>query len=250
MFAGIDYAEIVRAAEREADLIVWDGGNNDFPFVRPDLHIVLADALRPHQISTHHPGETVARMADVLVINKVDAASIDDVRIAEEALRAVNPTAPIVRAASPVTLEDPAAVKGRRVLVIEDGPTITHGGMSSGAGFAAAAAAGAEIVDPRRSAAPEFQNIFETYAHIGKVLPAIGYSTAHLAAMQQTINAAEVDVVVSATPLDLARLLQVDKKIIRARYEFAEMGEPSLSTIVDAFLEHVDHGGRKGKDGC
>ena len=134
VLAGVDYREILRAAEREADIIVWDGGNNDFPFIRPDLHIVVADALRPRQIATHHPGEAVARMADVLVVNKVDAATAADVEIAVSELRAVNPRAPIVRAASPVRLDDAAAVKGRRVLVIEDGPTITHGGMPYGAG--------------------------------------------------------------------------------------------------------------------
>jgi predicted GTPase len=236
VFAGIDYAEIICAAEREADIIVWDGGNNDFPFLRPDLHIALADALRPREIATHHPGETVARMADVLVINKVDAAPPADVQLAEEGLRAVNSTAAIVRAASPITLDDIAAVKGRRVLVIEDGPALTHGGMPYGAGLVAATAAGADIVDPRLSADSELRKVFDAYPHIGKVLPAIGYRPAQLQALESTINNAEVDLVISATPLDLARLLRLNKTVVQARYEFAETGEPKLSVIVDAFI--------------
>ncbi|HXP77209.1 MAG TPA: hypothetical protein VN823_23935, partial [Stellaceae bacterium] len=240
VFAGVDYEAILRAAEAEAEIIVWDGGNNDFPFVKPDLHIALADALRPRQIATHHPGEAVARMADVLVLNKVDAAPPEDVRIAIEGLRAVNPTAVIVKAASPVRLDDPEAVAGRRVLVIEDGPTITHGGMAYGAGTVAAMAAGAaEIIDPRPAAAPEIRQVFDAYPHIGNVLPAVGYSAHQLAALVATINASAADIVVSATPIDLARLIRTDKRIIRARYEFAELDEPRLSTILDGFLDRT-----------
>lgn len=242
VFAGVDYGKIVCAAEREADIIVWDGGNNDFPFVRPDLHIVLADALRPRQIATHHPGEAVARMADVMVINKVDAAPPGDVRLTEEGLRAVNATAVIVRAASPVTLDDVAAVRGRRVLVVENAPSITHGGMAYGAGFVAATAAGAEIIDPRLSADLELRKVFDAYPHIGKVLPAVGYSPAQLRSLESTINDADVDVVISATPFDLARLFHINKKIVRARYEFAETNEPRLSTIVDKFIDRLKHG--------
>jgi predicted GTPase len=242
----VDYAEILRAAEADAEVIVWDGGNNDFPFVTPDLHIVLADALRPRQISTHHPGETVARMADVFVVNKTDAAPPGDVKLAEQGLQALNSGAVLVRAASPVRLDDSAAVKGKRVLVVEDGPTITHGGMSYGAGYAAAVAAGADVVDPRLSAAPAISAIFEAYPHIGKVLPAVGYGAAQLAALQATINGADVDAVVSATPADLARLLDLDKKVVRARYEFAEVGEPKLSSIIDAFVARRVRSGSAG----
>lgn len=238
VLAGVDYADILRAAEREAEIIVWDGGNNDFPFIRPDLLIAVADALRPRQVATHHPGETVARMADVLVLNKVDAASAADVDAALAELRAVNPLAPIVRAASPIRLDDAAAVKGRRALVIEDGPTITHGGMAYGAGFVAAIAAGAaEIVDPRASAAPLFAETYGKFPHIGKVLPALGYGTEQLRALAQTIEAADAEIVISATPLDLARLLRISKPIVRATYEYAEVGEPALSTIVDVFVD-------------
>jgi predicted GTPase len=243
VFAGVDYAEVLRAAEADSDIVVWDGGNNDFPFVTPDLHIVVADALRPRQISTHHPGETVARMADVLVINKTDAAPPSDVELAEQGLRALNSRAVVVRAASPIRLDDGAAVKGKRVLVVEDGPTITHGGMSYGAGYVAAVAAGADIVDPRRSAAPAISAMFEAYPHIGKVLPAVGYDAAQLAALRATINGADVDVVVSATPADLAHLLDLDKRVVRARYEFVELGEPRLSSIIDAFVEQTARAG-------
>jgi predicted GTPase len=226
-------------AETEVDLIVWDGGNNDFPFVKPDLQITVADALRPRQIATHHPGEAVARMADVLVVNKTDSATRADVQLAEEGLRAVNPSAVVVRAASPIRLDDGAAVKGKRVLVIEDGPTITHGGMSHGAGYLAAVAAEADVVDPRLSATPGIAEIFKAYPHIGQVLPAVGYNPAQLDALQTTINAADVDLIVSATPADLARLLTLNKKVVRARYEFAEVDEPKLSSIVDAFVERT-----------
>jgi predicted GTPase len=237
VFAGVDYAAILAAAEAEADLIVWDGGNNDFPFVRPDLHIAVADALRPTQIATHHPGEAVARMADVLVVNKIDSASPEQVETALAGLRAVNPKAPIVRARSPVRLDDPAALAGRRVLVVEDGPTITHGGMPHGAGYVAAAAAGAaDIVDPRPFAAPEIAAAYEKYRHIGRVLPALGYGPAQLAALAATINASPADIVVSATPIDLARLIRIDKPVVRARYDYAPDGPPLLSDLIDQFL--------------
>ncbi len=237
VFAGVDYAAILSAAEREADIIVWDGGNNDFPFIRPDLHIAVADALRPGQVATHHPGEAVARMADVLVVNKVDAASPEQVQTAIDGLRAVNPTAPIVRARSPVRLDDPSAVRGRSVLVVEDGPTITHGGMAYGAGYVAATAAGAAvIIDPRLSVVPEIDAVFRAYPHIGAVLPAVGYGPAQLAALAATINNSAAEIVVSATPIDLARLVPIDTPVIRARYEYVEDGSPGLSSFVDGFL--------------
>ena len=236
VFAGVDYAEIVRLAEKESDVIVWDGGNNDFPFVRPGLHITVADALRPQQVATHHPGEAVARMADVFVVNKIDSAPPSDVDLLERELRAVNARAAIVRAASPIRLDDPSAVKGRRVLVIEDGPTITHGGMPYGAGYLAAVAAGADVIDPRLSASLEIQQVFKAYPHIGKVLPAVGYDAIQLAALKATIDDSAADVVVSATPIDLAQLVRPRKRVVRARYEFAEAGDARLSSIVEAFV--------------
>jgi predicted GTPase len=237
VWAGVDYGAIVGRAEREADLIVWDGGNNDFPFLRPDLHIVVADALRPGQADGYHPGEAVLRMADVVVINKVDAAPPGNVQAVIDEVRAINPGAPIVRAASPVRLDDPGSVRGRRVLVVEDGPTLTHGGMPHGAGYVAATKAGAAaIVDPRAVAAPGVRAIFARYPHIGPVLPAVGYDDDQLAELRATINRAAADVVVAATPLDLAALIALEKPVVRARYEFADAGEPTLGSLVDAFL--------------
>ena len=247
VFAGVDYAAILAAAEKAADIIVWDGGNNDFPFIRPDLHIVVADALRPGQIATHHPGEAVARMADLLVVNKVDVASAADIDRVTAGLRAVNASAPIVRARSPVRLDDPAAVTGRRVLVVEDGPTITHGGMSHGAGFVAAtAASAAAIVDPRLSATPEIQAVFRAWPHIGMVLPATGYDAAQLKGLAATIQASSAEVVVSATPIDLARLIQCDRPIVRARYEYAPDEGEGLAPYIDAFLARFATAGTLG----
>lgn len=182
-------------------------------------------------------------MADLLVVNKVDAATPEDVSTAIAHLHAVNSTAQILQAASPVRLDDAAAVKSKRVLVIEDGPTITHGGMAYGAGHVAATATRAEtIIDPRETAAPEIAAVFRSYPHIGKVLPAVGYDTVQLQALAATVNACSADIVVSATPIDLARLVPIDKPIVRARYEYAEIGAPGLSTYVDSFLERLPRG--------
>jgi len=243
VFAGVDYAAILAAAEREAEVIVWDGGNNDFPFIQPDLHIVVADALRPDQIATHHPGETCLRMADVVVLNKVDAASDEQIERALANIEATNPGATVLRAASPVRLDDVAAVANRPVLVIEDGPTITHGGMAYGAGYVAARQAGAVIVDPRPFLAPELGPVFQQYPHIGTVLPMLGYDRRQLDAVRRTIEQADVDAVVAATPIDLAALVGTQKRIVRARYEFVEAGEPVLGDIVDRILGQ--RGGRR-----
>ena len=237
VFAGVDYQVIVKHAEEAADIIVWDGGNNDFPFVRPDLHIAMADALRPGQATSYHPGETVLRMADIVIVNKVDAASSADVQHVIDEVRGINPQATVVRAASPVRLDDASAVQGTRVLVVEDGPTITHGGMAYGAGYVAATTAGAAaIVDPRASARGKVRALFDRYAHIGHVLPAVGYDAAQLEALRDTINSADADVVVVATPIDLKARIRIDKPVVRARYEFADAGEPTLGGLVDAFL--------------
>jgi len=237
VFAGVDYAEVLRQAEREADLIVWDGGNNDFPFVRPGLHLVLADALRPDQVDTHHPGETVARMADALIVNKVDATEALAVEALEQRLRAVNAHAPIVRAASPVRLDDPRAVAGRRVLVVEDGPTITHGGMASGAGYVAALAAGAAaIVDPRPFADGSLAATYAAFPHIGPVLPAMGYGPAQRAELARCIAASGAEAVVVGTPIDLASMLGLSLPVVRARYRFEQRGGARLDEIVGEWL--------------
>jgi predicted GTPase len=217
---------------------LWDGGNNDFPFIAPDLHIVLVDPLRPGHETTHYPGEAVLRMADIIVVAKANSASSADVQRVTETVRGVNARATIVRGASPVEADDPEAMRGRRVLVVEDGPTITHGGMPYGAGYVAATQAqAAEIVDPRSAAADEIAAVYLRYPHIGPVLPAMGYSRAQLDALQETINASAAEVVVVATPCDLGKLIAIDKPIVRVRYEFAEMGTPGLGSLVEDFLE-------------
>ncbi|RPH65834.1 MAG: GTPase [Burkholderiales bacterium] len=240
VFAGVDYGAVVERAEAEADLIVWDGGNNDFPFVRPGLHLVVADALRPDQVDTHHPGETVARMADALIVNKVDSATTEAVAALERGLRKVNPRAPIVRAASPVRLDDAQAVRGRRVLVVEDGPTITHGGMATGAGHVAAVAAGAgEIVDPRPFADGVLREVYAAHPHIGAVLPAMGYDRAQRAALVRCIEASGAELVIAGTPIDLAAMLAIGKPVVRARYAFEQREGARLDEIVGRFLDTI-----------
>jgi predicted GTPase len=237
VYAGVDYAEILAQAETEADIILWDGGNNDFAFFQPDLHIVLVDPLRAGDETTHHPGEAVLRMADIVVIAKSNSASKADVQQVTETARRINPAATIIRGASPVVLDEPDAVHGKRVLVVEDGPTITHGGMAYGAGFVAATAARpAEVIDPRVHAAEEIAGVYQTYPHIGSVLPAVGYSSEQLRALRDTINAAAADVVVSATPCDLTNLIDIEAPVVRARYEFAEAEDPGLASQINAFL--------------
>ena len=236
VFAGVDYQRIVAQAEAGADLILWDGGNNDFPFVRPDLHIVLVDPLRPGHETTHHPGEAVLRMADVVVIAKSDAATPENVQRASDAARAINPRAAIIRAASPVRLDDDAAVRGKRVLVVEDGPSVTHGGLPWGAGYVASMRAGADAIDPRPFAGALLREVYARHPHIGPVLPAMGYSREQLEALRQAIDAAPVDLVVAATPIDLAALIAPNKPVVRARYEFAEAEAPGLAGEIEQFL--------------
>jgi predicted GTPase len=238
VFAGVDYARILALAEQDADIIVWDGGNNDFPFLQPDLQIVLVDPLRPGHETTHHPGEAVLRMADIVVVAKTNAATAADIHRVTETARSLAPDAAIARAASVVTLADPAAVAGKRVLVVDDGPTLTHGGMAYGAGYAAAVEAGAkEIVDPRLSAVGEIAALFRQYPHLGKVLPAMGYSARERADLEATINGSGAEVVVAGTPSDLSLVLALDKPVVPARYELAEVGEPSLGDLIDGFLQ-------------
>jgi len=237
VYAGVDYAEIVRRAQAEADIILWDGGNNDFSFLRPDLHIVLVDPLRAGDETSHHPGEAVLRMADIVLIAKSNSASAADLATVRESVRRIQPGAAVVLGASPVALDDPTAVQGRRVLVVEDGPSITHGGMAYGAGYVAATEAGAaEIVDPREAAVEAVAAVYAQYPHIGRVLPAVGYDSAQLQALAQTINRADAELVVSATPCDLGALIEIDKPIVRARYEYAEAETPGLGALLEDFL--------------
>jgi len=226
VYAGVDYAEILRRAEEEADVIIWDGGNNDIPFYKPNLHIVVCDPHRPgHEIS-YYPGETNVRMADLIIINKVDTAVVESIELVEMNVRAVNPTAKILRAESPVTVSSPDQVKGKRVLVVEDGPTVTHGEMAFGAGHVAAKRLGAsEIVDPRPFAVGSIKTAFASYTHMTEVLPALGYGAKQMAELETTINATPCDLVLIGTPIDLSRSLKINKPTTRVTYELRENKE-------------------------
>jgi predicted GTPase len=237
VYAGVDYARILDLAQAENDLLLWEGGNNDFPFIRPDWHLCLVDPLRPGHESAYHPGEATLRMADTVLVVKTDSAPAGDVERVIANVRHLNPRADILRAASPARLDDPAAVRGKRVVVVEDGPTVTHGGMPHGAGWLAARQAGAEIVDPRPWAAPEIAAAYARHPHLAEVLPALGYSAAQLDDLRATLDAVPADLVVSASPIDLARLIAPAKPLVRARYEFAEIERPGLTGRLDAFLE-------------
>ena len=233
VYAGVDYERILRQAEEEADVIVWDGGNNDLPFFRPDLHIVLADPHRPGHELRYHPGEANLRAAEVVVINKVDTASPEGVAQVRENIYAVNPQATVVEAASPIFVEDPAAVRGKRVLVIEDGPTLTHGGMAYGAGVVAARRFGAaELVDPRPYAVRSIAATLEKYPRIGPLLPAMGYGDEQIQDLEETINATPCDLVLVATPIDLRRLVNIRHPVDRVRYELQVIGRPTLEEIL------------------
>lgn len=233
VYAGVDYEKILRQAETEADIILWDGGNNDFSFYQPDLLIVVADPHRPGHELTFYPGETNLRMADVVVINKVDTASVENVNIVRTNTRAVNPTATIIEAASPIFVDDPGAIRGKRVLVVEDGPTLTHGGMTYGAGIVAAQKFGArEIVDPRPYAVGTIKETFAKYPGTGALLPAMGYSGEQVKELEATINAAPVDLVLIATPIDLRRIIEIKHATDRVRYELQEIGQPTLTDVL------------------
>lgn len=234
VFAGVDYQRILREAEREAEVIVWDGGNNDLPFFVPALHIVVADPHRAGHELRYHPGEANLRMADVVVINKIDTADLEDIATVRENVRAVNPDAVIIEAASPIFVENPETINGKRVLIVEDGPTLTHGEMSYGAGTVAAKRFGAaEIIDPRPYAVGSIVETFQRYPQTGALLPAMGYSKRQIEELEETINATPCDLVLVATPIDLRRLLKrVEHPMDRVRYELQEIGRPTLADIL------------------
>ena len=233
VYAGVDYEKIVRQAEQEVDIVLWDGGNNDFSFYVPDLQIVVADPHRPGHESKYYPGETNALLADVFVINKVDTADPDNVIQLRENLRALNPDAIQIEAASPLFVDDPAAIQGKRVLVIEDGPTLTHGEMAYGAGYVAARRFGAaEIVDPRPFAVKSIAATYKKYPNTGPILPAMGYGDAQMRDLEATIEKADVDMVIVGTPIDLTRVIKINKPYQRVRYELQEIGQPTLEDIL------------------
>ena len=240
VFAGVDYEAILREAEKEADVILWDGGNNDFAFYRPDVYITLVDPHRAGHELSYYPGEINVRLADVILVNKIGTASIDDVFTVEANARSVNPDATIVEAASPLFIDDADALKGKRVLCIEDGPTLTHGGMQYGAAVIGAQKAGAdEIIDPREFAVGEIATTYETYPEIGALLPAMGYGKQQIADLQETINrAAEggVEALAIGTPIDLARLVDLPVPATRIRYELQVLGSPTLEDVLAPIL--------------
>jgi len=238
MYAGVDYEAILHRAEAEADVIIWDGGNNDFSFYRPDLTITVVDALRPGHELSYHPGETNVRLADVIVVNKIDRAATADAETVVENVRSVNPDAVIVRAASPVALSSGPDLRGLRVLVIEDGPTITHGGMPFGAGLVAAEDEGATtLVDARSVAVGSIAETYARFPHIGRVLPAMGYGDEQLRELAATIEATDCDVVVTGTPIDLSNVLAVNRPVRHATYELEELGVPRIEQVLAPFLE-------------
>ena len=228
VYAGVDYGAILEQAEAEADIVIWDGGNNDLPFYKPDLNILVADPHRPGHELSYYPGEVNFRQADVIVINKVVTADRSGIMQVRENIRKINPSAVVIDAASPVTVDDPSVIMGKRVLVIEDGPTLTHGEMKFGAGVVAAERCGAaEFVDPRPFLVGELQDTFKKYPGIGTILPAMGYGDQQVKDLEETINAADADVVVEGTPIDLKRIITVNKPIANIRYELQEV-EPGV----------------------
>lgn len=235
VYAGVDYEKILRAAEKEADVILWDGGNNDFSFYKPDLNIVVADPHRAgHEIS-YYPGEINVRMADVIIINKENTAKKESIELVRKNVKEINPNAVIVDANSPFTVEKPELIKGTRVLVVEDGPTVTHGGMSYGAGYFAAKKLNAKIIEPKLYAVGSIKKVFEKFPQLKEILPAMGYGTKQIKELEETINNAKCDVVVSGTPINLNKILKSNKPIVRVRYELQEIGKPNLETILDKF---------------
>jgi predicted GTPase len=237
VYAGVDYERILREAEAEADVVVWDGGNNDTPFFAPDLAIVVVDPHRPDHAARYFPGETNVRMADVVVLNKIDTADRENIETCRRIAHELNPRATLVEAASPILVDDPDLLRGKRVLVVEDGPTLTHGEMAYGAGWIAARKHGAAaIVDPRPYAARSIRETFEKYPTTGAVLPAMGYGAAQVRDLEETIRNTPADVVAIATPIDLRRIVPMDKPAVRVRYELQEIGKPDLAGVIANFV--------------
>jgi predicted GTPase len=238
VYSGVDYEKILQEAEKEADIIVWDGGNNDASFYKPDLNIVVADPHRAGHELTYHPGEQNIRMADVIIINKVDTADPEKVRRVKENIKMANPNAKVLDAASPVTSDKPELVRGKRVLVIEDGPTLTHGNMPYGAGTIMAKNSGAsEIVDPKPYAVGSIKETYNKYTHLGSILPALGYSGKQIAELKETIDRVPCDVVIIGTPIDLRRVITINKPTVRVKYELKVLGPISLEQVLEEFLQ-------------
>ena len=233
IYAGVDYEAILREAEKEADIIIWDGGNNDLPFYLSDFHIVVTDPHRPGHELRYHPGETNLRLAAAVILNKVDTADFDNILTVQQNIRAVNPHATMIQAASPIFVDDPGAIRGKKVLVVEDGPTLTHGEMAYGAGVVAARKFGAaEIIDPRPFAVRSIAATYEKYPSTGAVLPAMGYGGDQIADLEETINRSDADLVIIATPIDLGKIVNIRLPSQRVRYEYQGIGQPSLADLL------------------
>ncbi len=241
IYAGVDYEAILRKAEKDpkgCDVILWDGGNNDFPFFKPDLYVGVADPLRPGAEISYYPGEVVARMADVIVINKIDSASLENINKVRENLAHINPKAIIIDGASPLTVDKPELIKGKRVLVVEDGPTLTHGEMKIGAGTVAALKYGAgELIDPRPYTVGRLTETFKLYPNIGTLLPAMGYGKQQIADLEKTIDKTPCDTVVIATPIDLNRIVKIKKPTVKVGYDLQEIGHPNFETVLNDFCK-------------
>jgi len=239
VYAGVDYAKILKEAEKEADVIVWDGGNNDMSFIKPDLHIVVADARRPGHEIMYYPGESNLLMADIVIVNKVDTANQLHVQQVVDNVTMANKNAVIIKAAMDIFIDKPELIKGKRVLVVEDGPTLTHGGLDSGAAFIEAQNLGAFMITPRDKAVGSIKDIFIKYPHLGAVLPAMGYSRKQIEELQETINNVNCDSILIGTPVDLRNLLSINKPAARVRYEIREIGKPDLEDVINKFLRKI-----------
>ncbi len=239
VLAGVDYEKVLREAEKEGDVILWDGGNNDFPFFKPDLMITVADPLRAGHELTYWPGSVNIRMADVVIISKVDTACYSDVDKVLDNLEKVNPRAKVITAAMPYVVDEPELIAGKKVIVVEDGPTVTHGEMGYGAGYLMAKRLNAEIIDPRPYAVGSIREVYEKYPHLGPVLPAMGYSEKQMKELEETINATPADSVVLGTPTDLGRYLKIDKPTAHVKYELQEIGPLTLDHVIEEFLNKV-----------
>jgi len=242
VYAGVDYGEILKAVESEdPDVILWEGGNNDFPFYKPDLFIVVVDPHRPGHETTYYPGMTNLLLADVIVINKEETANLEGIETVRKNIEKWNPSAIVIDASSPIFVDDPEKIKGKRVLVVEDGPTLTHGEMSYGAGYVAAKKFGAsEIIDPRPFAVGSIVETYKKYTHIGSILPAMGYGEKQIKELEETINRSDAELVIIGTPIDLGRVTKLNKPYVRVRYELQEIGKPDLEDVLSEFLKEKE----------
>lgn len=239
VYAGVDYGKILEMAEREADVIVFDGGNNDFSFIRADLYITILDPQRPGHEIKYHPGEVNLRCAGVLLVNKIDSSDPENVKTVLENARKYNPHATIIKANSVIDVDEPGKIRGRKALVIEDGPTLTHGGMAFGAGMLAANKYGANVIDAEKYAVGSIKDVYKKYPHLKNILPAMGYGKAQIKELESTINRADCDVVVDGSPANLSRLIKVNKPVVNVRYHLEEIGSPNLETVIQGFLAKI-----------